>query len=90
MISFIKNWPKLVAFMLLALIGLGYAAYSRVPPAMQCAWEAAWIDDMPADKWRFNWTPSKYSKQCQRKRADGSWIAYSKASDVGLEDGEME
>lgn len=55
----LRDNPKksLVAFVLavVAIYGSYVAVFHRAPTAVKCWYEASFIDDMPDDKWRFNW-----------------------------------
>ncbi|CAL9959237.1 hypothetical protein VPHD479_0041 [Vibrio phage D479] len=72
---------------LIAVVLLGFAAYSRLPPATSCAWKAMVVQSVPYEKWRFNVLPSKWNDQCQYFNGT-RWIPLEKVMDVGA--GEME
>lgn len=89
MFSFMNKYRKLTLFILVLLTWGSYNVYKlavKIPNALDCTYQAWWIDDMQGEDWTFNWTGRNFAEQCKRKRADGMWVPYGNATDVGMEE----
>ena len=81
---------SLITVMLVGMIWSGYMAVTRTVPMVSCTWEAAVIQSVPSEKWRFQWLPSEMKNQCQYK-LNSRWIPLMKgATDVGMENNEID
>lgn len=84
--SYSKKVYALITVLILSITYTMYLGIARTPALVKCTYEAWWIQSLPSDKYRFNFTPSDWNKQCQRKRSDGSWIPLERVTDVGVGD----
>ena len=81
---------SLISAIMLGLIWSGYMVVTRTVPMISCTWEAVVILSVPSDKWRFQWLPSEMKNQCQYK-LNSRWIPLMKgATDVGMENNEID
>jgi len=76
--------PKRSIAVALLLLVLGNFLVDRTPNMVNCVWEATVVQSVPPEKWRFNWWPSTYDKQCQYFNGV-RWIKLDKVVDVGME-----
>jgi len=91
-----KDWMKsksrkiqiiILSCILLIILSLGMwlkMVVTKTPEALRCTWNGYLTYSLDSDKFRFNWLQDDYNKQCQRLRADGSWVPMEKVSDVGV------
>ncbi|AGN30204.1 hypothetical protein VPFG_00204 [Vibrio phage nt-1] len=73
-----KSKPKITASVLLAVLALGYGAYTRVPAIASCTWTAVIDQSVPWDLWRHN----MWNNNCQYYNGT-RWIDLKKVMDVG-------
>ncbi|WOL24689.1 hypothetical protein [Vibrio phage PG216] len=73
-----KSHPRITAAVLVAVLAMGYVAYTRVPAIASCTWTAVVDQSVPWDLWRHN----MWNNNCQYYNGT-RWIALEKVMDVG-------
>ncbi|AUR87535.1 hypothetical protein NVP1101O_124 [Vibrio phage 1.101.O._10N.261.45.C6] len=80
-IDLIRDFPK-ITIIITTLFSVGtYALVTRTPAAVSCTWQAVVVQEVPWEKWQYNWM----ANQCQYFNGT-RFIPLGKVMDVGAAD----